>query len=172
MRRVKIIAAGSLKENYFREGESYYAKALRKICDLKIIEVADEKAPEGLSPPARQAIKEREGDRILRRVDPKDTVCALAVEGKKLDAAFLPMMLETANAAGAASATGAAVFVIGGSLGLGRNVMRRADFSLSFSPMTFPHQLTRLILLEWLTTAITADFARYNFCKTRSSMLQ
>lgn len=144
--RITVIAVGKLKEKYLRDGIAEYTKRLGRYCRLELEEVADEKTPDGASRAVEQQIKDTEGERILGRIRDSDYVIALAVEGEAPDSLELSGRIGELGVRGESSL----VFVIGGSLGLSSRVLRRADWKLSFSRMTFPHQLMRLILLEQL----------------------
>lgn len=141
---IAIIAVGKLKEKYLKDGIAEYAKRLRTYCQLNIIEVADEKAPEQLSDTEAELIKQKEGERILAKVPEDSHVIALAIEGDSLSSEQLASKIEQLATYGTSKLT----FIIGGSLGLSKQVMQRANSALSFSKMTFPHQLMRLILIE------------------------
>ena len=145
MLHIMLIAVGKIKEKFFREAVDEYAKRLSRYCRLEIAEVADEKTPEDASDAQAAAVKDKEGERILAKIKENDTVVALDIAGKqKSSEAF-------AEDIGRWQMDGSRlVFVIGGSLGLSQAVLRRADARLSFSPMTFPHQLMRVIFLEQL----------------------
>ena len=121
-----------------------YAKRLQKYCKLELVEVADEKTPEGARQLQEEKILEREAFRILDRIREDAFVCTLEIEGKKLSSEGLAEWMRRLTVGGQSHIT----FVIGGSLGLHRSVRDRADFALSFSDMTFPHQLMRVILCE------------------------
>ncbi len=138
--KVTIIAVGKLKEKYLRDAAAEYIKRLGKYCKTEILEVDDEQVPEQV----RKAILQREGERILRRIKEPAFVIALEIGGEPLSSEELADKLENLTVRGVSHI----VFVIGGSIGLGREVTGRADLSLSFSRMTFPHQLMRVILLE------------------------
>ena len=142
--KITLIAVGKIKERYFEDAISEYSKRLSRYCRLEIIQVADEKTPDGASEALEEQIKEKEGRRILDQIREGAYVIALAVEGKQLDSLELAARMERLAVEGKSQL----VFLIGGSLGLSKEVMRRADFALSFSAMTFPHQLMRVILLE------------------------
>ncbi|MFV9510335.1 23S rRNA (pseudouridine(1915)-N(3))-methyltransferase RlmH [Tepidibacillus sp. LV47] len=142
--QIKIIVVGKLKEKYLRQGIQEYTKRLTPYAKVQIIEVPDEKAPENLSEAEMEQVKNKEGKRILAQIKPDDYVIALAIEGKMLSSEQLAEELDKLAIHGKSSV----VFVIGGSLGLGKEVYQRANTLLSFSKMTFPHQLIRLILLE------------------------
>ena len=142
--KITILAVGKVKEAFFREAIQEYSKRLSRYCRLEILEVADEKTPERASEAEEVLIKEREGERILKQIRDTDYVCALDIEGEPLDSVALAERINRLGIGG----TGRLVFVIGGSLGLAEAVLKRADWKLSFSKMTFPHQLMRVILLE------------------------
>lgn len=142
--KITLIAVGKIKEKYFTDAIAEYAKRLSRYCKLEIIEVADEKTPDGASEALENQIKEKEGERILSKVPDSAYVVALAIEGKQLSSEELADKMEKWNVNGVSHL----VFIIGGSLGLTPKVLNRADFKLSFSRMTFPHQLMRVVLLE------------------------
>ena len=139
-----MLAVGKIKEKYLVQGISEYAKRLSRYCKLEIVEVADEKTPDKAGDAVEAQIKETEGRRLLKYIREGDYVVALAIQGKMLGSIELSMLVENLGIQGESSL----VFVIGGSLGLSDEVMRRADYLLSFSKMTFPHQMMRMILLE------------------------
>lgn len=141
---ISIIAVGKLKEKYFKEAVEEYSTRLSKYCRLEIIEVPDEKAPENLSPAQELIVIQKEGQGILRYVKDDTYTIALDIQGKKLSSEGLADFINDLGIKGRSNIA----FAIGGSLGLSEEVLKRADFKLSFSPMTFPHQLIRLILLE------------------------
>ena len=142
--KITLITVGKIKEKYFTDAIAEYAKRLSRYCKLEIIEVADEKTPDSASEALENQIKEKEGERILSKVPDSASVVALAIEGKQLDSEELAEKMEKWNVSGISHL----VFIIGGSLGLTPKVLNRADFKLSFSKMTFPHQLMRVVLLE------------------------
>ena len=144
--KITLLTVGKIKEKYLRDGIAEYAKRLGRYCRLEIIEVADEKTPDNASAAQEYQIKEVEGERLLRYIKDTDYVMALAIDGKMLDSVELSEKLERLFVQGKSIL----VFVIGGSLGLSEEVLCRADYRLSFSKMTFPHQLMRMILLEQL----------------------
>ncbi|WP_338752365.1 23S rRNA (pseudouridine(1915)-N(3))-methyltransferase RlmH [Bacillus sp. FJAT-52991] len=141
---ISIITVGKLKEKYLKQGIDEYTKRLSAYAKIEIIEVADEKAPEELSPVEMEQVKNKEGERILAKISPDAHVIALAIEGKMKTSEELAKQLDQLATYGKSKIA----FVIGGSLGLGKDVMQRANDTLSFSKMTFPHQLMRLILVE------------------------
>lgn len=142
--KITIIAVGKLKEKYFHMGIAEYAKRLSRYCKLEIIELADEKAPENMSLAQEEEVKNKEGKRILDHIKEDTYVIALAIEGKVFSSEEMAKKIEDLSLKGRSHIT----FIIGGSIGLSKEVLNRADFQLSFSKMTFPHQLMRLILLE------------------------
>lgn len=142
--KITLLTVGKMKENYLRDGIAEYRKRLGRYCRLEFVEVADEKTPDGASVAEEEQIKKTEGERLLRCIRDTDYVLALAIDGAALDSVEFSEKLERLGVQGESSL----VFVIGGSLGLSDEVLRRADYRLSFSRMTFPHQLMRLILLE------------------------
>jgi len=141
---ISIISVGKLKEKYLKMGIDEYLKRLSAYAKIEIIEVPDEKAPEELSETEMQQVKQKEGDRILSKVSPDTHVIALAIEGKMKSSEELAKQLDQLATHGKSKIA----FIIGGSLGLSSEVMKRANDTLSFSKMTFPHQLMRLILVE------------------------
>ena len=142
--RINIVCVGKIKEKYLKLGIDEFKKRLSKYCKLEIIELEDEKAPENLSDKERLIIKEKEGKKILSKIKDNSYVIALAIDGKNLSSEELAQTINKLGVRGVSNIT----FVIGGSLGLSDEVLSRADYKLSFSKMTFPHQLMRLILLE------------------------
>lgn len=141
---ITIITVGKLKEKYLKEAVSEYSKRLSKYCKLDIIEVPDEKAPETMSQAEEEAVKQKEGHAILKHIKTDTYVVALAIDGKMLSSEGFSDFINDLGIRGKSNIA----FIIGGSLGLSDEVLSRADFKLSFSPMTFPHQLMRVILLE------------------------
>ena len=146
---VKIINVGKIKESFYRDAVSEYSKRLQKYCKLTIVEVQDEKTPDNLSEHECELILEKEGDRILKYIDDPDHVIALAIEGKSFDSVSFAKYIDRLGIDGKSNI----VFVIGGSLGLSDRIKSRANLLLSFSGMTFPHQLMRVILLEQIYRA-------------------
>ena len=142
--KITICTVGKIKENFYREAIAEYSKRLGRYCNLDIIEVADEKTPDNAGEAVELSIKQKEGSRLLSHIKDDSYVIALAIEGKKLDSVQLSEKIDKLCISGSSHIT----FVIGGSLGLDKEVLNRADYLLSFSDMTFPHQLMRVILLE------------------------
>ncbi len=141
---IKIIAVGKLKEKYFRDGIAEYQKRMSKFAKVSLIEVPDEKAPESLSEAEMAQVKDAEGTRILNKIQARDWVIALAIEGKQRSSEAFAKELDQLATYGHSDID----FVIGGSLGLAPAVMKRADNTLSFGKLTMPHQLMRLVLIE------------------------
>ena len=141
---IKILTVGKIKEKYLNDGIAEYAKRLSRYCKLTFCQVTDEKTPDKASDALNQQIKEIEGERLIKHIREQDYVIALAIDGKMLDSVELSRLIERLGVEGKSSI----VFVIGGSLGLSDKVLKRADYKLSFSKMTFPHQLMQMILLE------------------------
>lgn len=144
MLKIKLICVGRIKEKFYTQAAEEYAKRLGRYCRLEITELDDEKTPDNASDAQNDRIKAKEGDRILDAISDKSYVIALAIEGKMPDSVELSEKLAAIGTDGYSHIT----FIIGGSLGLDRRVLDRADYKLSFSRMTFPHQLMRVILLE------------------------
>lgn len=142
--KITIITVGKIKEKYLKDAIAEYSKRLSRYCKLEILEVADEKTPDGASEIVEENIREKEGERILKLIKEDAYVITLEINGKMLTSEELADRIETLGIQGKSHL----VFVIGGSIGLGKEVLRRSDYALSFSKMTFPHQLMRVILLE------------------------
>ncbi len=142
--KIDILAVGRIKEAFMREGVSEYSKRLSRYCTLTIWEAADEKTPENPSDREKELILEKEGARLAGFIAEDAYVIALAIDGKMRSSEELAQHIEKL----AVSGRGHLQFVIGGSLGLHESILQRADERLSFSQMTFPHQLMRVILLE------------------------
>ena len=142
--KITVVAVGKIKEKFFADAVSEYRKRLGRYCKLEILQVADEKTPDGAGEALEKQIKDREGERILSHIRDGEYVFALAIEGKMMSSEEMAQKMERLGVEGRSQV----VFVIGGSLGLSEAVLRRADEHLSFSKMTFPHQLMRVILLE------------------------
>ncbi len=147
--KLKIACVGKVKDSFYREAVAEYAKRLSRFCALEIAEVADEKAPETLSPAEEAQVMEREGERLLARVAPGEFVVCLTIDGKRFSSEQFAQTLQATIDRSFACIT----FVIGGSLGLSPAVAKRADLSLSISDMTLPHGLCRVVLLEQIYRA-------------------
>ncbi|QUH29140.1 23S rRNA (pseudouridine(1915)-N(3))-methyltransferase RlmH [Vallitalea guaymasensis] len=142
--KITIITVGKLKEKYLKMAVDEYSKRLSKYCKLEIIEVMDEKTPDKMSITQEILIKQKEGQKILKNVKDSSYVIALEIEGKMLTSEKMAKKIGNLGLEGKSHIT----FIIGGSIGLWEKVLDRADYRLSFSTMTFPHQLMRVILLE------------------------
>lgn len=142
--RITLITVGKIKEKYLKDAIAEYSKRLGKYCKLDIIEVADEKTPDNASETVEEQIRGKEAERILKSIKDDAYVITLEIQGKQLTSEELADKIDTLGIQG----TSHIVFVIGGSIGLGQGVLKRSDYALSFSKMTFPHQLMRVILLE------------------------
>jgi 23S rRNA (pseudouridine1915-N3)-methyltransferase len=142
--KITLVTVGKIKEKFYTDAIAEYSKRLNRYCKLEILQVADEKTPDKASEAEERQIKEKEGERILAQIKDTSYVIVLAIEGKQLSSEELAAKLDQLGVSGRSDL----VFVIGGSLGLSEAVMRRADYALSFSRMTFPHQLMRVVLLE------------------------
>lgn len=147
--QIKIISVGKLKEKYLQQGVSEYLKRLKKYARVEVLEVMDEKISEKASPAQENIGIEKEGERVLKLLDPGSFFVVLAVEGRLFTSEEMSEMLQKNALEGKSKIT----FVVGGALGLSSKVKERADLLLSFSPLTFPHQLMRLILVEQLYRA-------------------
>ncbi len=141
---IQILCVGTLKEKYLREGVAEYAKRLGSYCRLTIREISEEKLPLNASPAQIRQAMEREGERLFRELPKETALVCLCVEGRSMDSVAFAHSLERWAVEGG----GAVTFVIGGSDGLSEELKRRAAARLSFSEMTFPHQLMRLVLVE------------------------
>lgn len=142
--KITLICVGKIKEKYLNDAINEYSKRLSKYCRLEIIEVADEKTEENASDTVNEQVKSKEGERILKHIKDGSYVITLEILGKMLNSTELADKLEKTGLNGKSHIT----FIIGGSLGLSETVSKRSDYNLSFSKMTFPHQLMRVILLE------------------------
>ena len=149
MSTISIICVGKIKEKYWNDAISEYSKRLSRYCKLNIIEVADEKTPDNAPSAIEEQIKKKEGERILQNIDQGTFVCALAINGKKYSSESFSEYISSLGVQGISHIG----FVIGGSLGLSSEVLARADAKISFSDMTFPHQMMRVILLEQIYRA-------------------
>jgi 23S rRNA (pseudouridine1915-N3)-methyltransferase len=147
--KITLICVGKLKEKYLSQGVEEYAKRLSRYCNLEIIELADEKTPDNAGSALEEQIKRKEGERILKALKEDSFCIALAIDGKQLSSEELAEKIDSLGISGTSHIS----FIIGGSLGLSEEVLKRADFKLSFSRMTFPHQLMRMILLEQIYRA-------------------
>ena len=142
--KISVIAVGKIKEKYLKDAVTEYSKRLSRYCKLEIIEAADEKTPDHASVAVEDTIRAKEGERLLKHIRDDMYVITLEIGGKMLTSEEFAEKIETLGVQGKSSIA----FVIGGSNGLGEEVLKRSDFALSFSKMTFPHQLMRVVLLE------------------------
>lgn len=142
--KITVICVGKVKEKFYRDAIAEYEKRLTKYCKPDFVEVMDEKTPDGAGAALEEQIKAKEGARILEKIKPDSFVCTLEIGGKKMSSEGMASWMERLCVNGTSHIT----FVIGGSLGLHPDVCKRADLALSFSDMTFPHQLMRVILAE------------------------
>ena len=143
---ITIIAVGKIKEKYLKEGLAEYIKRLSRFCNIKIVEISDEKAPEGISAAQQEGILLTEGEKIQKSIKDNTYIICLDVNGKRFTSEAFAKEIESCMLNGKSDIT----FIIGGSLGLHKSVKEKAGILLSMSDMTFPHQLTRLILSEQL----------------------
>lgn len=148
---IRIIAVGKCREKAMRTLIGEYQKRLQPMVKSELIEVPDEVAPQTLSPSQQEQVKDREGERILKKIRPNDFVILLDLQGIMLSSEALAEKIEHIQTYEPKDIT----FVIGGSLGIGEAVKQRADFRWQLSSLTFPHQLVRLILYEQLYRAFT-----------------
>ena len=142
--KITILAVGKIKEKYFKEAIFEYSKRLSRYCKLEVIDVSDEKSPYNASSATEDIIREKEGERLIKHVKDDAYVITLEVKGKEITSVDLANKIEKIGISGVSHIQ----FVIGGSIGLGKNVLSKSDYSMSFSKMTFPHQLIRVLLLE------------------------
>jgi 23S rRNA (pseudouridine1915-N3)-methyltransferase len=147
--KITLLTVGKIKEKYFTGAINEYSKRLSRYCKLEIIEVADEKTPDNASDAQENQIRKKEAERLLKYIPDTSYVIALAIDGNLLDSIELSKKIEQLGVIG----TSHIVLIIGGSLGLDSEILTRADYKLSFSKMTFPHQLMRVILLEQIYRA-------------------
>lgn len=142
--QIDIICVGKVKEQYLRDAIAEYSKRLGRYCKLNILEVADEKTPEHASEGVERQIKAKEGERIAKHIRPGAYVIALAIDGQQVTSEGFARKIDQLGIQGVSHIQ----FVIGGSIGMDDAILRQANYKLSFSKMTFPHQLMRVILLE------------------------
>ena len=144
-----VLCVGKLKEKFYADACAEYQKRLGRFCRLNVVELPEQRLPENPSPAEIAAALEREADAILEKLPRGGTVIALCVEGRELSSERLADTLARFASQGASQLT----FVIGGSFGLAARVKARAELRLSMSPMTFPHHLARVMLLEQIYRA-------------------
>ncbi len=148
---VQVLAVGKIKEKYLDQGLKEYSKRMGRYGRFQVVELKEESFSEPLSARETEQILQREGERILAEIQPRSFVFALDRLGESWSSEDLATKLQSLAVGGISQLA----FVIGGSLGLDRRVVQRADVALSFSTFTFPHQLMRLILLEQIYRAFT-----------------
>jgi len=141
---INIICIGKLKEKYWTDAVAEYVKRLKRYCNIKITELKEDRLPDNASASEEEIVKANEGKSILKAISDDEYVIVLDIKGKQLSSEQLSEKINKLALDGKSNIA----FVIGGSLGLSTSVLGRADFKLSFSPMTFPHQMMRVILLE------------------------
>lgn len=142
--KITVITVGKIKEKYLKDAIAEYQKRLGRYCKLEIVEVADEKTPDNAGETLENQIRRKEGERIAKYLKDDAYIIALAIDGKMLSSEEFADQIQRLGVGG----TSHIQFVIGGSIGLDEEILKRADYRLSFSKMTFPHQLMRVILLE------------------------
>lgn len=159
MLNVSVIAVGKIKEKYFTDAVAEYSKRLKRYCKLNLIEVKDEPTPDNPSDREKELVLKTEGERIAAKIPKSAFVVALCIEGEMKTSEKLAEFIQKT----ASDGNSEIVFVIGGSMGICDEVKKRADLKLSFSPMTFPHQLMRVILLEQIYRAFNiSDGGKYH----------
>jgi len=141
--KIKLITVGKIKENYLKEAINEYTKRLSRYTNLEEIEISDERAPENLSLKEIEIIKDKEGNKIINKLS-NEFIIALDIKGKQFDSIKLAQKIREIFSYNNSNI----VFIIGGSLGLSKAVLTKANLKLSFSKLTFPHQLMKVILLE------------------------
>lgn len=146
---ITIITVGKLKEKYLIDGIKEYQKRLSKYCKLNLVEVADEKCPENLSQADMKIVKNKEAERIIKKIPTTTQIITLEIEGKMLTSEEFSKKIDSYGVTGHSNLT----FIIGGSLGISDTIKKMSDFKLSFSKMTFPHQVMKMILLEQIYRA-------------------
>ena len=151
--KITIVCVGKLKERYWQEAVAEYTKRLSKYVQLDIVAFADEKAPETLSPAQEEQVKEKEAQRMLKAIPEQAYLVTMEIGGKALSSEEFSSFLQERALRGDSHV----VFAIGGSLGLGESVLKRANYRLSFSKLTSPHQMMRVILLEQIYRAIKIE---------------
>ena len=142
--KITVITVGKIKEKYLKDAIEEYSKRLSKYCKLEIIEVTDEKTPDNASEVVEDNIRSKEAERILKYVKDDAYIITLEINGKQVSSEELADKIDKLGVQG----TSHIIFIIGGSIGLGKEVLNKSNYALSFSKMTFPHQLMRVILLE------------------------
>lgn len=147
--KITILCVGKIKEDYLKKAIAEYEKRLSRYCRLEFIEVPDEKTPDGASAAMEEQIKEKEAERILKHLKTEDFIYTLEIKGKQPDSLAFAEEIQQLGVRGVSHIQ----FVIGGSLGLHQKISALSNCKLSFSNMTFPHQLMRVILVEQIYRA-------------------
>ena len=147
--KIKLVTVGKLKEKYLKDGIAEYMKRLNRFCKVEMIELADEKTPDKASDLENQQILKKEGNKILSKINEREFVIALAIEGEQFPSEKFSQLMMDTTVHGFSDIT----FVIGGSLGLSPAVKKRANLLMSFGKLTLPHQLMRLVLIEQIYRA-------------------
>ena len=147
--KIKLVTVGKLKEKYLKDGIAEYMKRLNRFCKVEMVELADEKTPDKASDLENQQILEKEGNKILAKINEREFVIALAIEGNQFPSEKFSQLMMDTTVHGFSDIT----FVIGGSLGLSPAVKKRANLLMSFGKLTLPHQLMRLVLIEQIYRA-------------------
>lgn len=159
MQRVTVLCVGKLKEKFYIEAAAEYIKRLQRHCKLELIELPEQRLPDDPSPAEIQKALRAEGDAIREKLPKGGAVIALCIEGKPCSSQELSRRMADLAVQGKTRLT----FLIGGSLGLDEDLKRRADWRLSMSPMTFPHHMARIMLLEQIYRAYQiADGTKYH----------
>lgn len=146
---INIICVGKLKEKYWKDAVEEYSKRISRFAKVQITEVKESRISDNPSPAEEDRVRKEEGEEILRKIKPGDFCITLEIKGKMLDSEQLADKISDICLSGRSTID----FVIGGSIGISPEVSSRADFKLSFSKMTFPHQMMRVILLEQIYRA-------------------
>ena len=149
MQKVTLLCVGKLKEKFYLEAAAEYAKRLQRLCRLEVIELPESRLPENPSPAEIAAGLEKEAETILARIPKSSWFCVFTPEGKELSSEKFAEKMKDVKLSGKSSA----IFLIGSSFGMASKVKERADFRLSMGPMTFPHHLARIMVLEQLYRA-------------------
>lgn len=151
--KIRVITVGKIKEEFYRQIIDDCSREIRKKADFRMIEVEDEKTPDNASEKEEMQIKDKEAERILSHITPSDYVVTLEIKGKKLSVDQFYRISGRCKDLSRKEI----VFIIGGSLGLGNRVLKRSDQSISFSRLTFPHQMMKAVLLEHIKESISSD---------------
>ena len=149
MQRVTVLCVGKLKERFYIDAAAEYVKRLQRHCKLELIELPEQRLPDDPSPAEIQKALRAEGDAIREKLPKGGAVIALCIEGKPCSSQELSRRMADLAVQGKTQLT----FLIGGSVGLDEDLKRRADWRLSMSPMTFPHHMARIMLLEQIYRA-------------------